>query len=419
MRPRQSGRGGAPARRILSPAPRKYPGAFGRVRLKGANNTIVSSFELPIRSRRSSLGHLGSVFARRAGGDPLISLAYLICRSQFRLLVRAMVRIDDNDVEIVVLRHQLEVRHRQNGRPRFRTQDRMLLAALSRLLPRWRWRSFLVKPDTLMRWHRQLVTAKARRWGRTSRGRPPTAPELKSLVIRLARENPRWGYMRIRGELLKLGHDLPVTTLRDILRRAGLGPTPRQDGPGWTEFLRAQAATILARDFFTTYTLWGRVVYVLFFIELSTRRVHLAGCTSNPDWAWVVQQARNLCLSLDRRTEPVRFLIHDRDSKFSGAFDEVFSTEGIEIKTPIRSPPSQRDRRALDQDRASRMSRLAADRGRAPPPDGAAHLHRSLQPAEAASRAGPEGFRDRTVEVTRDIAFFEGPPPGSSRRSHP
>jgi putative transposase len=215
----------------------------------------------------------------------------------------------------------------------------MLLATLSRLLPRWRWRSFLVRPDTRMRWHRQLVTAKARRWGRTSPGRPPTAPELKDLVIRLARENPRWGYMRIRGELLKLGRDLPATTIRDILRRAGVGPAPRRDGPGWREFLRAQAKTVVACDFFTTYTLWGRVVYVLFFIELSTRRVQLAGCTANPDSAWVVQQARNLCFSLDQRTKPLRFLIHDRDSKFSGAFDEVLSTEGIEIvKTPIRSP---------------------------------------------------------------------------------
>jgi putative transposase len=269
----------------------------------------------------------------------LISLAYLTCRSLFRLLVFAMGRIDDKDVEIAVLRHQLEVLHRQKGRPRFRTQDRMLLAALSRLLPRPRWRSFLVRPDTLMRWHRQLVTAKARRWGRTSPGRPPTAPELKCLVIRLAKENPRWGYLRIRGELLKLGHDLSGTTIRDILRRAGLGPCPRRDGPGWAEFLRAQAATVLACDFFTAYTLRGRVVYVLFFIELSTRRVHLAGCTTNPESAWIVQQARNLCMSLDQRTEPVRFLIHDRDAKFSGAFDEVFSTEGIEIiETPIRSP---------------------------------------------------------------------------------
>jgi len=148
-------------------------------------------------------------------------------------------RIHDKDVEIVVLRHQLHVLNRQKGKPRYRTQDRMLLAVLSRLLPRPRWRCILVRPDTLMRWHRQLVTAKARRWGRKSPGRPPTPPHLKNLVIRIAGENPRWGYMRIRGELLKLGRDLPATTIRDILRGAG-SPTPRRDGPGWTEFLRAQ-----------------------------------------------------------------------------------------------------------------------------------------------------------------------------------
>jgi hypothetical protein len=234
----------------------------------GASTSLVAQFahqlrvvrqhdELPSRDAGVlPLAHLGSRFSpRRPGGGQLISLAYLICRSLFRLLACAVRRIDDKDVEIVVLRHQLDVLHRQNGRPRFRTQDRMLLAALSRLLPRPRWRSFLVRPDTLMRWHRQLVTAKARRWGRKSPGRPPTAPQLKNLVLRIARENPRWGYMRIRGELLKLGRDLPVTTIRDILRRAGIGPTPRRDGPGWTQFLRAQATTIVACDFFTAYTL--------------------------------------------------------------------------------------------------------------------------------------------------------------------
>ena len=156
--------------------------------MKGANNAVAPS-ELPIRvASVLPLARLGSpVFACRAGGGQLISLAYLICRSLFRLFVSAVRRIDDKDVEIVVLRQQLEVLHRQ-GRPRFRTQDRMLLAALSRLLPRRRWPSFLVRPDTLMRWHRQLVTAKARRWGRRSPGRPPTAPKLKELVIRLARE---------------------------------------------------------------------------------------------------------------------------------------------------------------------------------------------------------------------------------------
>jgi putative transposase len=256
-----------------------------------------------------------------------------------RAVVAAIRPIDAKDVEILVLRHQLEVLHRQKGKPRLRPQDRLILTALSRLLPRQRWRCFLVRPETVLTWHRQLVTGKARRWGRNSPGRPPTPAEIRDLIVRLARENPRWGYLRIRGELLKLGHAVPPTTIRDILRRSGLGPSPRRDGMSWSEFLRRQASSILAADFFTVYTLWGRVLYVLFVIELSTRRVHFAGCTENPNDAWMTQQARNLVVSLDDRAEPVRFLIHDRDAKFTARFDCVFHTEGLEIlRTPIRSP---------------------------------------------------------------------------------
>jgi putative transposase len=274
-----------------------------------------------------------------SGGGHLISLAYLICRVLLRAVVAAIRRIDAKDIEILVLRHQLEVLHRQNGKPRFRPQDRLILTALSRLLPRHRWRCFVVRPETVLAWHRQLVTGKARRWGRKSSGRPPTPAKIRELVVRLARENPRWGYLRIRGELLKLGHNVPATTIRDILRRSGIGPAPRRDGLSWSEFLRRQASSILAADFFTVYTLWGRVVYVLFVIELSTRKVHLAGCTTNPNNAWVTQQARNFVMSVDVRVEPVRFLIHDRDAKFTALFDDVFHTEGVEIlRTPIRSP---------------------------------------------------------------------------------
>lgn len=269
----------------------------------------------------------------------LISLAYLSCRVLLRAVVSGIRRVDAKDVEILVLRHQLEVLHRQKGKLRLRPQDRLILTALSRLLPRERWRCFLVRPETVLAWHRQLVTRKARRWGSKSPGRPPTPAEIRELVVRLARENPRWGYMRIRGELLKLGHNVPATTIRDILRRSGLGPAPRRDGMSWSEFLRRQAASILAADFFTVYTLGGRVLYILFVIELSTRKVHVAGCTSNPNDAWVTQQARNLVMGLDGRAQPVRFLIHDRDAKFTARFDNVFHTEGVQIiRTPIRSP---------------------------------------------------------------------------------
>jgi putative transposase len=167
--------------------------------------------------------------------DPLVSFAYLICRLLLRAVVSASRSVDAKDVEILILRHQLEVLQRKEGRPRFRPQDRMLLAALARVLPRDRWRCLLVRPETVLRWHRQLVTGRARRWGRKSPGRPPTAKDLRDLVIRLARENARWGYLRIRGELKKLGHDLPATTIRDILRRAGIDPAPRRDGPSWAQ----------------------------------------------------------------------------------------------------------------------------------------------------------------------------------------
>jgi len=155
-------------------------------------------------------------------------------------------------------------------------------------------------------------------------------------VLRLARENPRWGYPRIAGELRKLGLRVSPSTVRRILLAAGLGPAPRRPGLSWREFLRRQAATMLACDFFTVETLSLRRFYVLFFIELEGRRVHLAGCTTNPTGAWVTQQARNL--SFTGLFDRMRFLIHDRDSKFSGAFDEVFRSEGIQvIHTPIRA----------------------------------------------------------------------------------
>jgi transposase InsO family protein len=207
---------------------------------------------------------------------------------------------------------------------------------MSSLLPRRRWSVFLVTPQTLSRWHRELVR---RKWTFRYRrvGRPPIDPELKDLVIRLGRENPRWGCIRIQGELRGLGIRLGATTIRTILRNGGLGPAPRTDGPSWGEFLRAQARGIWATDFFSVETIWLRTLYVLFAIEHSSRRVHILGVTRNPDWCWVTQQARNLALSGGLRK--ARFLIRDRDSKFSGPFDEVFRTEGVRvIKTPIRAP---------------------------------------------------------------------------------
>jgi putative transposase len=194
----------------------------------------------------------------------------------------------------------------------------------------------VVTPQTFLRWHRELLR---RKWTqpRRSPGRPPVDRRVRELVLRFARENPGWGYPRIAGELLKLGLRVSPSTIRRILLANRLGPAPRRSGPSWREFLREQAASMLACDFFTVETISLRRFYVLFFIELKSRRVHLAGCTTNPSGAWVTQQARNL--SFTDLFERVRFLIHDRDSKFSGAFAEIFRSEGIKvIHTPIRAP---------------------------------------------------------------------------------
>ena len=155
----------------------------------------------------------------------------------------------------------------------------------------------------------------------------------------MARDNPRWGYLRIKGDCQKLGLRVSATSVKKVLLAAGLDPAPRRDGPSWSEFLRSQADGILACDFFTVETIWLRTLYVLFFIEIGSRRLHVTSATANPTGAFVTQQARNLCFTLDERDEPALFLIHDRDSKFSGSLDEVFCSEGIRIiRTPVRSP---------------------------------------------------------------------------------
>lgn len=265
------------------------------------------------------------------------TLGFLIVR---RLLgVLGLGRAPDaRDVEIVVLRHQLAVLARQVARPRYTPTDRMVLAWLAKLLPRDRWRMFLVTPATLLRWHRELV---CRRWTypATGRGRQSLPDATIDLVLRLARENPRWGYLRIVGEAGKLGVAVSASSVRAILRRHGLGPAPRRGGPNWVEFLRAQAAGTLATDFFTVETVGLTRLYVLFVIEVERRRVHLAGITAHPTGAWVTQQARNLLMGLGERAEGFRFLIRDRDAKFCACFDAVFAGAGLSVvKTPPRAP---------------------------------------------------------------------------------
>jgi putative transposase len=262
-------------------------------------------------------------------------LAHLLVRRIARL-VAGSGAVAALEVENAVLRHQVSVLRRTVKRPELRRRDRVVLAAASELLPRQRWSAFMVSPQTLLRWQRELVR---RKWTyrRRPAGRPPLDPELRELVLRLARENPRWGCVRIQGELRKLGIGVGATTIRTLLRRHELGPAPRRTGPSWAEFLSAQAHGIIACDFFTVETVWLRTLYVLFWIEHGSRRVHLAGVTAHPDCAWVTQQARNQ--AIDERLEHVRFLIHDRDAKFCGPFDQVVRSEGVRVlETPFRAP---------------------------------------------------------------------------------
>jgi putative transposase len=266
----------------------------------------------------------------------LLSLLYFAVRRLLRLLT-AQDRDDAaREIEILVLRHQLRVLSRGRRLP-LRRNDRILLAAASRLLPRELWRSFPVSPQTVLRWHRELVRRKWTYRHKRPPGRPRVARETATLILRLATENPRWGYQRIQGELKKLGVAVSATGICSVLRRHRLPPAPRRDGPSWKEFLSQQAAGIVACDFFCVDTVRLKTLYVLFFIELSTRRVHLAGVTAHPKSPWITQQARNLVM--EDHLARTRFLIRDRDAKYSGPFDEVFRSEGLRIiRTPIRSP---------------------------------------------------------------------------------
>ena len=223
----------------------------------------------------------------------MLSVIYVLVRRVLELVVLRCRSRRYKELEIVVLRHELGVLRRQVSRPQLGDVDRVFLAAASRILPRPGWSIFLVKPATLLAWHRRLV-AKHWTFAHRSCGRPPVDPAIRGLIVRLARENPRWGYQRIHGELAGLDVIVSVSTIRRVLHRAGVDPSPIRSGPTWRAFVRAQAASMLATDFFTVDTVLLRRLYVLFFIELDTRRIHLAGVTAHPTDVWVTQQARNL-----------------------------------------------------------------------------------------------------------------------------
>lgn len=240
-----------------------------------------------------------------------------------------------------MLRRENAVLRRQLAGPvRYEPADRFWFAVLSTLIPRRRWREvFPVSPATLLAWHRRFIAAK---WDYTARrrsGRPPTRAAIKTLVLRLARENPRWGHRRIQGELVRLGHRIAASTVWEVLNAAGVDPAPRRSGPTWREFLTAQAEGLIAADFFPLDTALGRRLYALAFLEHGTRRLHIAGVTAHPTREWATQQARNMAADLGTRREALRFLLRDRDGKYGEAFDAVFEAEELDvIKSAPRAP---------------------------------------------------------------------------------
>ncbi len=254
----------------------------------------------------------------------------------------------DKDLEILLLRQQLRVLERNLGqRVRLSRWEKCFVAVVLVQLKQVTGRSrtqlgklLIFKPQTILNWHRELVRGQWTFQHSGRAGRPPISAELRQLIIRLANDNADWGYDRIAGELLKLSYTIDPTTVKNVLKRAGIVPAPeRRKGSNWRTFLRHYKQQMLACDFFTIETANLKTLYVLFFIELGTRQVHLAGCTEHPNAVWITQQARQVCWHLEDRALPMRFLIHDNATTFTIGFDAVFQAQGIAvIHTPFHAP---------------------------------------------------------------------------------
>ncbi|MFC5853554.1 integrase core domain-containing protein [Streptomyces chlorus] len=271
----------------------------------------------------------------------IVSLLYKVARRLLSVPSVLLRRETTKDAELLVPRHENAVLRRQLAGPvRYEPADRFWFAALSALIPRRRRREvFPVTPATLPAWHRRCIAAT---WDYTARRRterPPTPAAIRTLVLRLSQENPRWGHRRIQGELARLGHRIAASTVREILHAAGTGPAPRRSGPTWREFLAARAGGIIAADFLHLDTALGTRLYAPVLLEHGTRRLRITGVTARPTREWAVQRARNLTAALGRRRQSLRFPLQDRDGRYGAAFDAAFEAEELEVILSARRAP--------------------------------------------------------------------------------
>ena len=313
-----------------------------------------------------------------ASWEPMCRILYRFLVSLAGLAVRSGC---SKDLEIIVLRHQLTVLHRLKNRPALAEEDRALLGAIAAALPRRRRAGWLVTPETLLRWHRRRI---ARHWTQPCRtpGRPCTSVELRCLIIEMATNNSTWGYRRITGELVGLGHRVGASTVWRILKQHRIDPAPQRTSVTWTQFLRSQAA--VACDFITVDTALLRRYYLLFFIDITNREVFYGGITANPTGAWTTQAARNLFVRHPNRFTHTRALVRDRASQFTRRLRrDLPNRRPQDLAHPGSRPSGQRVRRTLDRHPSTRAPRPHHHLEPTATQKARRRLHRSLQHAPA------------------------------------